>query len=349
MGLVGCFIFTLYWQLHGVFMTPYHFLRRPGSWLKAISEFGGTLSPAPNFAYALAARRTTEKEAAALDLSSWRAAMCGAEQIDINTLQSFNRRFEAYGFRAGSLIPCYGMAEASLCVSMHQPSKIFNYERVSRSTLAEAGQAVLTDQTDASQITLVCDCGQPVDGMTVRILDEAGTALPDGHVGQIWISGPSLSPGYFGAAELNAQLFQDGWLKTGDLGYMRAGHLFVTGRSKELIVIRGHNYQPTEFEWAAAQIDGLAAGRVVAFSAFSPDEGTEQLYLVCERPRKSELSVQALAEEVKRHVGRSTGVLPAHVAFVPRNTIPKTTSGKVQRAKTKSLYFALGTGEVAHA
>jgi len=345
MGLIGCFLFVLYWQLHGVFMAPYRFIRRPITWLKAISDYGGTLSLAPNFAYALVERRVTEQELTQLDLSTWRAALCGAEPIDARTLQKFSRRFAVSGFRPNSLVPCYGLAEASLCVVMHRPGEPLHYEQVSRLALTKEKQAVIDDQSNDT--VLICDCGSPVEGTHIRIIDENGTALPEGYVGSIWISGPSVTAGYYSAPEETDKTLQAGWLNTGDLGYIRNGHLFVTGRNKDLIVIRGHNYQPTDFEWAAAEIPGISQGRVIAFGVYDPAEATEQVYLVCERPLKAEVEEEKLAETIKLHVGRQTGVLPAHVGLVTRNTIPKTTSGKLQRARTKSLYFKLNPKEIA--
>jgi acyl-CoA synthetase (AMP-forming)/AMP-acid ligase II len=344
MGLIGCFLFVLYWQLHGVFMTPYRFIRRPVTWLKAISDYGGTLSPAPNFAYGLVERRSTEQELAQLDLFTWRAALCGAEPIDPRTLQKFAQRFENAGFRPNSLTPCYGLVEASLCVAMHRPGEPLHYEQVARSALTKEKRALLDDRTDDT--VLICDCGAPVEGTRIRITDENGAELPEGHVGSIWISGPSVTTSYYNAPEEIGRTLQAGWLNTGDLGYIRNGHLFVTGRNKDLIVIRGHNYQPTDFEWTAAEIPGISQGRVVAFGVYNSAEATEQLYLVCERPLKVEIEEETLVETIKLHVGRQTGVLPTHVGLVTRNTIPKTTSGKLQRARTKSLYFKLNPKEI---
>jgi fatty-acyl-CoA synthase len=338
MGLIGCFLLVLYWQLHGVFMTPYRFIRRPLTWLKAISDYGGTISPAPNFAFALVERRVTAQELINLDLSTWRAAPCGAEPVDVKTLQKFTERFEASGFQPTSLSPCYGLAEASLCVAMHQPGEPFRYERIARSALAKAAVALVVEETDSNNAILICDCGPAVEGTYLRIMDDTGRELPEEQIGSVWVSGPSIMQGYYNAPDETNKVWRAGWLNTGDLGYLRNGHLFITGRSKDLIVIRGHNYQPTDFEWAAAEVSGISKGRVVAFGIYSSEQATEQLYLICERPTKIAIQEQELCETIKLHVGRQTGVLPAHVGLVARNTIPKTSSGKLQRARIKSLY-----------
>jgi acyl-CoA synthetase (AMP-forming)/AMP-acid ligase II len=349
MGLIGCFLFVLYWQLHGVFMAPSRFIRRPITWLKAISDYGGTLSPAPNFAYALVERRITDQELTLFNLSTWRAAVCGAEPIDVKTLQKFSERFAKCGFQPNNIIPCYGLAEASLCAVMHHPGELFHYECVARSALTREGVALVVAAPGSADAILICDCGSPTDETHIRITNEAGRELPDGYVGAVWISGPSITSGYYNAPEETARTLQAGWLNTGDLGYTRNGHLFITGRSKDLIVIRGHNYQPTEFEWAAAEVSGISKGRVVAFGVYSPEQASEQLYVICERPAKTEIEEKELCETIKLYVGQQTGVLPAHVGLVTRNTIPKTTSGKLQRARTKSLYFKLNPKEVTGA
>jgi fatty-acyl-CoA synthase len=345
MGLIGCFLLVLYWQLQGVFMAPYRFLRRPITWLKAISDYGGTLSPAPNFAYALAAQRVSERELEGLNLSTWRAALCGSEQIDIGTLQSFTDRFAPCGFLPESLVPCYGLAEASLCVTMHRPGDPMRYERVSRLQLTHDCIAVADLAADAADVVLVADCGMPVAGTQLRIVDEGHRELPEGHVGDVWIQGSSVTRGYYDLPDETRSALQEGWLNTGDLGYLRGGHLFITGRRKDLIVIRGHNFQPADFEQAAAEIAGITPGRVVAFGIYQPQEATEQLFLICER--SSDVEDAQLCETIRVHVALRTGIVPVHVALVERNAIPRTTSGKLQRARAKQIYCETNFRKVA--
>lgn len=347
MGLIGCFLFTLCWGLRGVFMSPQRFMRRPASWLRAIGTYRGTLSPAPNFAYALAARRLTERDLEGLDLSSWRAAMCGAEPIDVASLSAFAERFAPYGLRRESLVPCYGLAEASLCVTMQEPGEGLRFEGVSRARLASEGVATPVSGWAAGRTVSFADCGAPVRGMALEIREGTGRRLPEGRVGAIWIRGPSVTGGYIGAPELNAAALRDGWLSTGDLGYLRHGRLFVTGRHKDLIIIRGHNYQPTQFEAAAAELPGVAEGRVAAVSVYSPQEATECLALLVERPRDAALDENALRDAIRLRVGLRTGVVPAQVMLIPRNGLPKTTSGKLQRARARQLYLEPAQQEAA--
>lgn len=347
MGLIGCFLFTLCWGLRGVLMAPARFMRRPASWLRAISAYGGTLSPAPNFAYALAAGRVAGRDLEGLELGSWRAAMCGAEPIDVAGLAAFADQFAPYGLRRESLVPCYGLAEASLCVAMHEPGQGLRFEGVSRARLAADGVAEPVSGWASDGAALVADCGRPVAGMALEIRDELGRPLPEGRVGVVWISGPSVTGGYLGAPELSAAALRGGWLNTGDLGYMRRGRLFVTGRRKDLIIIRGHNYQPAEFEAAAAEVPGVAAGRVAAVGVYSSQDATERLALVVERPREAGLDEQGLRDAVRLRVALRTGVVPAQVLLIPRNGLPKTTSGKLQRARARLLYLEQAPQEAA--
>jgi acyl-CoA synthetase (AMP-forming)/AMP-acid ligase II len=322
-------------------------MRRPASWLRAIGAYGGTLSPAPNFAYALAARRLADRDLEGLDLRSWRAAMCGAEPIAVASLTAFAERFAPYGLRRESLVPCYGLAEASLCVTMQEPGGGLRFEGVSRGRLASEGVAAPVSGWAAGGAVLFADCGEPVSGMAVEIRDDAGRRLPEGRVGAIWISGPSVTGGYVGAPELNAATLRGGWLSTGDLGYLRHGRLFVTGRRKDLIIIRGHNYQPTQFEAAAAELPDIAEGRVAAVGVYSPQEATEQLALLVERPRDAALDEAALRAAIRLRVGLRTGVAPAQVVLIPRNGLPKTTSGKLQRTRARQLYLEPAYQEAA--
>lgn len=340
MGLIGCFLLTLYWQMQGVFMTPFQFVRNPALWLKAISQYKGTLSPAPNFAYALATRRVQDADLATLDLSHWKAATCGAEQIEVAVLQRFAQRFQSCGLRPQALVPAYGMAEASLSITLYAPGEPFNYESISRQAMAASSRAIPITGEDADA-THICDCGAPVEGTQIRIMDDDGHLLPDGYIGRIWATGPSIMTGYINLPEVTAESFDGCWLDTGDLGYLRNGRLFVTGRAKELIIIRGQNYPPTDFEWAAEEVPGVMPGRVIAVGVPNrmKDEGTEEIVLLCEQARNNPFQEVEFQRAIQAHVGKRTGILPAVVVITPRNSIPRTTSGKLQRRLAKLQYL----------
>ncbi len=332
MGLIGCLLFAIYWNLDSVFLSPSRFLRRPVTWLEAIAKYKGTLSPAPNFAYAYVNARTKDEELAGLDLSSFRIAMCGAEPVDPRTLERFEERFAKWGMKKHVAAPCYGLAEATLAVSFHGIGESLKYDRVSREELAK-GRV----QDDASGL-LVASCGKPMPETRVRIVGDEGEALPEDRVGHVLVSGPSIMKGYHELPEETARVLKDGWLQTGDLGYLRGGELRITGRSKDLVIIRGRNYAPSDFEWAAEEVPGVRRGNAVAFGVPNDEQGTEELHLVCETDQDG-AARDALAGAIRAHVTVKTGVAPAHVELVPRNTIPKTSSGKLQRSKTRERYL----------
>lgn len=331
MGLIGCFLFSIYWQLPLVMLSQTQFLRRPHRWLEAIGEYGGTLSPAPNFAYALANKRTPDDVLTTLDLSSWRSAMCGAEPIDSDVLSAFAVRFAACGFAAQALTPCYGLAEATLCVSMKPAGERPITETVRRDVLAADNRAVVA--TDARDAISVVDCGVAVEGMEIVIVDQDGARCGEGEIGRIHLSSPSVMSGYLDAPHTGD------WLDTGDLGYLRDGHLFVLGRHKELIIINGQNYQPTDFERVAATVNGVRAGGVVALGIYNPAVASEELHLVCEVADVEDS--KDVCEQMRGKIGRCTGVPPVRVTLVPPRTLPRTTSGKLQRNLVKTYCHQL--------
>lgn len=347
MGLIGCFVFCLYGLMPGVFLSTFQFLREPLFWLQTISDYKGTLSPAPNFAFMLTNKRVTDKSLVDLNLSTWKAAICGGEQIDVPILQAFVQRFQSVGFSPHALVPAYGMAEAALCITMYSPGEPLRYETVDHRTLAERALAIPVDDDGSRPATTLCDCGAPVAGTQLSIRNEAVETLADGQVGRIWVAGPSLLQEYLNQPEETAALLRHGWLDTGDLGYLRNGRLFVVGRAKELIIIRGHNYSPIDFERAAEEVEGVVAGRVVAVGIPNPAEGTEQLVVICEQPRDPG-TADNLAQwqrAIQIQVGKRTGILPAQVVVVARNAIPRTTSGKLQRGLARKMLLERAVGQ----
>jgi acyl-CoA synthetase (AMP-forming)/AMP-acid ligase II len=318
MGLIGCLLFSIYWSLDIVLLPPTRFLRRPVEWLRAISEHRATLSPAPNFAYGYATQRVRDEDLDGCDLSSWRVALCGAEPIFAPTMRAFEQRFAKHGFRAGALLPCYGLAEATLAVTFH-----------------DHGTPIEVDTTFGRPVV---SCGRALPGTSVAIVDDDGANVAEGVVGNVHVKGPSLMSGYFEAPELTRAAKRDEWLVTGDLGYLQGGRLFITGRAKDIVIVRGRNYAPTEFEWPAEEVAGVRKGAVVAFGAMNDQRGAEELHLVCETDIADAQSRDALARAVASHVAAQTGVRPEVVHCVGRGTIPKTTSGKLQRARVRQTF-----------
>jgi fatty-acyl-CoA synthase len=334
MGLIGVVMGSVHGGLPLVLMPPLLFLKRPSEWLRAIVKHRGTLSFAPNFAYELCVRRGLRGSNGKLDLSSWRVAGCGAEPIRAETLETFAEAFADSGFRASSFLPCYGLAEATLAATFHVgPLRV---DTVRADELREGGRAVPCEAGSKDAVRFV-SCGRPFPGHEVRIADEYGRPLPERSVGEIVLRGPSIMQGYYRDQQHSSQALRNGFLHTGDLGYVANGDLFVCGRKKDLIIVHGRNYHPQDLEWAAAEADGVRRGSVVAFGTADPNGG-ERVVVVAESRGKSDQ--ESLAAEIRRKVQEASGLHIHEVRVLPRGAIPKTTSGKLQRARLKARYEA---------
>ncbi len=347
MGLLGGVLQPLYAGFPLVFMSPLHFVQRPARWLEAIDRYRITLSGAPDFAYQSCVDRVPEAERAKLDLSCWRETFCGAEQIRPRTLARFSQAYAQAGFDSRSFNPCYGLAEATLLVSGKPP----NSEPVSYAFPRSALQlAHGEEQGDREQDgrTVLISSGVTPPGNHVRIVDPSTLLpLPDGNVGEIWFAGDSVALGYWQKPEVTAATF--GWrlegelrpfLRTGDLGLLREGELFVTGRIKDLIIVAGRNHAAEDVEATAQTAHPLLeSATAVAFSY--EHDGGEQLGLVIELARTAALDApenQQIQPAVVRAVTGVHGIAPAHVHLCRAGSVPRTTSGKVQRSECRSWF-----------
>ncbi len=336
MGLIGVMLFCVYWQIPMVLMSPMAFLMRPSRWLQAISRHGGTLSPAPNFAFTRCIKRVTDEEARGLDLSTWRVALNGAEPVNLKTVQAFQKKFGPRGFSGATMLPVYGLAESSLAVTFTPQGERMRYETVDRQALAD-GEAVISVGEGAITVVSV---GLPVPGTDVAVVDEQGRVLRDRQVGHIVCRGPSVMEGYFQDPEKTAEVLLDGWLWTGDLGYFVDGWLHITGRAKDLIIIRGRNYYAEDLEVQAEQVTGVRIGSVVAFGVYDEEKAQDVVVVVCETRLTDEAERSVLADAVMQQVQQASGVNVDEVVTVEPGTIPKTSSGKRQRGLTRVRYLA---------
>jgi len=336
MGFVGMALGPLYSARPGVLLTPQAFVKRPVEWLRAITRYRGTISFAPNFAYDLCARRVKDRDLDGLDLSSWRVAGCGAEPIHGPTLATFAEKFASVGFRASSFLPCYGLAEHVLAATLPLRGGPPRMNIVSADALTSQRIAVPARESDRA-VTLVA-CGAPLPDHQLRIVDEEGRDVADGHVGEIVLAGPSVMLGYYRQPALTADAIRGGWLYTGDLGYVDDGELFVCGRSKDVIIANGRKYHPQDLEWAVDDLAGVRRGRTVAF-AMSELGRPDRVVVVMESSGTSASDV--LTSAVRRRVGDLFGLYVDDVAVVPSGTVARTTSGKVQRALTRERYQQL--------
>ncbi|MFH1176347.1 MAG: AMP-binding protein [Acidobacteriota bacterium] len=335
MGLIGCLLLAIYYPGPLVLIPPEHFLARPGLWLRAIARHHATLSVAPTFGYALAAKRVKDEELAGLDLASWQLAVCGAEPVSLPALQGFARRFAPFGFDEGALRPVYGLAEASLAVTFAPPARPVEALGVDARQLAATGEVA----AGARQIVSV---GRPIPGAEVELRGAGGQLVPERTLGRIFVRGPSLMAGYFRQPEATARVLVDGWLDTADVGFIASGELFVCGREKDAIIIRGANHSPQEFEECLGGLDGVRAGCVVALG-FVPEDGEgEELIVLAERARHAppEDGDAARVEAIRLAILERTGIRPHTVRLLAPGTLPRTSSGKLRRAEALRRFLA---------
>jgi len=326
MGLVGGLLTSLYCAAETWLMPPMTFLGRPVTWLEAIGAFRATLTVAPTFAYSLCARRVPEKQLAGIDLSSLRLAYVGAEPIDPATVRAFAARFAAYGLPPSALYPVYGLAEATLAVTFPAPGSPLRYDTVDRRRLAADGIAAPVAEGSPGSVTFV-SVGHPLPGHEVAIVSpDDGRVLDERRVGELIARGDSITAGYFGEPPERARTR----LATGDLAYVADGHVYVVDRLKDLVIIAGQNYAPSDVEHAVGALPGLRRGRIVAFAA-PGDDGTEALHLVAEASPDVWITPAALRDAVAAVVRRELGLAPASVSLVVPGSLERTSSGKVRR------------------
>lgn len=331
MGLIGFVVAPLYAHVPVVFIPTLTFIKRPATWLDTVSRYRGTITFAPNFAFGLATKRASPKRLAALDLSCLRVLGCGAEPINPTTMRRFTATYAAAGFNPNALMPCYGMAEATLAIAFDDLSRPLSSVRLSRDCYEEEHRAEPTNNPEALELV---SCGKTFPGHEVAIISESGERLADRCVGEIAFRGPSVTRGYHNNPEASAEMFQDGWLRSGDLGFVMNGELYVSGRKKDLIIINGRNYHPQSIEWEVENVNGIRRGNSVAFS--TPGENGEELVVVAETPRTTDK--EELAETIRKRVHEALGVNAREVVLLGRGGLPKTSSGKLQRKRTKAQY-----------
>jgi fatty-acyl-CoA synthase len=340
MGLIGCVFPALAREAQLTLIGPELFVARPALWLRALSRYRGTISPAPSFAYGLCLHRIADAEMEGVDLSEWRTALNGAEAVAPAVSHAFIERFSRWGFRPEALTPVYGLSEAALAVTFSALDRPFRSRRFLREPLVRDGIA-----REAPEGREIISVGRPVPGFRLRILDESGRDLPEGRVGRVWISGPSLMEGYLDDPEATARALRDGWLDTGDLGFLADGELYLTGRAKDVVILRGRNYAPEEIERAVDGLPGVRTGCAVAASWLPEDAEGETLALFVEAARSAGPEELAeLPEACRAAVLGAVGLAVDQVEILPPGTIPRTSSGKLRRGETLRLWL---TGELA--
>jgi fatty-acyl-CoA synthase len=339
MGLVGCLLSPVANQVSTDYLKTEDFARRPLAWLDLISRNQGTtLSYSPTFGYDICARRVSSQMDVSerFDLSRWRVAGNGADMIRPDVMQAFVDAFTDAGFQASSFLPSYGLAEATLAVSIMPPGEGIVVELVEENLLAGGGPA---ERDRPQRFRAIVNCGRPARDMEVAIRSDDGSPLHDREIGKVYCRGPSVMVGYFPDPDATAAcLDSDGWLDTGDMGYLSDGYVYIVGRAKDMIIINGKNHWPQDIEWAVEQLPGFKAGDIAAFSITTP--GGEETPAVLVQCRTSDLAERGrLREAIRERVRAITGI-NCVVELVPPRTLPRTSSGKLSRAKARNLYLS---------
>lgn len=325
MGLIAFLFAPLMAQFDAVLMSPLQFVRNPLAFLREMSTFGGTIASAPNFAYALMTRYADRAAQAGIDLSHWRYAACGAEPIRPEVLRAFARAYRPLGFRADALAPGYGLAEATLAVTMTRPG-------TGLTTTTRLDEPSKTGEKRTVERAAV---GTAVSGVELRVVDEAGADIEAGCEGEILVRSTSQGAGYYGDPEATAATWRDGWLHTGDLGFIRDTQLYVTGRIKDVVIVNGRNYQPQDIEDAAQTVSGVRPGNVAAFAVQRTDgEGVQIVAELKPDIAADDTLRSAITESVQARIG----VPVVGVAFLERGALPKTSSGKLRRRATAASF-----------
>lgn len=339
MGLIGCVLSPMFNQTVLHLMKPYDFLVNPKRWLKLITQERITIICAPNSAYHICTTKVKPEKRGDLDLSSLRLALCGAEPINTKTLNAFLDSFAANGLKRNVFLPCYGMAENVLAITFTKCGEEIKIDSIDKDALFNEMKAVPT----TSDVSLkVVSCGKPLTGIEVRIVNDQDEVLSERQVGHIQVKSPSTTKGYFERPDLNAKLFKDGFLRTGDLGYIHDGEVYITGRYKDLIIINGSNICPEEIEKQMTEVSSVKPGRLASFAVPTEDGSSEEIRIVVE-VKKRVLFFRnrgSVKQEIAQTLSRIISIKPEQISIVPPGTIRKTTSGKIKRAEMKKLYLS---------
>ncbi len=338
MGLVGFMLTPLLCQLSVDFLATRDFARRSLTWLRLIGDNGGTLSYSPTFGYDLCCRRAENAASQRFDLATWRAAGIGGDMIQPQVMQRFAETFAPHGFDRKAFVASYGMAEATLAVSFAPLDRGLDVDVIDREHLADANEAKPAGpDLDPPERRGFVFCGPALPEHVIEIRGVDGKAVPDRQVGAIFVKGPSIATGYFREPEASARVFRDGWLDTGDLGYLVDGEVVITGRSKDLMIVNGRNIWPQDVEWAVETLPGLRRGDVAVFSIEAAERDPRVVILVQCRQRDDEQR-EELRKSVKATATRAAAV-DGEVVLVPPHGLPMTSSGKLSRARARQNYL----------
>ncbi|MEJ2012439.1 MAG: AMP-binding protein [Anaerolineales bacterium] len=343
MGLIAGFIMPILKRAELVLMSPFDWVKAPYRLFRAVSDYGGTLSWLPNFAYNFCSQKIRDRDLEGVDLSTWRAVINCSEPMRWESHEMFYERFRDYGFKREALATCYAMAENVFAVTQGGIGESVTVDPIDGDRLRSESQAAPV--ADSESALRMLSAGKPISNTRIRIVDEAGRTLPDRQIGEIALQGNSLLSGYYHRPELTQEAFLDGWYLTGDLGYTVESELFVTGRRKEIIIVGGKNIFPQDLEYLASQVPGVHPGRVVAFGIYNEDIGTEEVAIVAEVDPEYEDRRHEISREIRSVINQGSDVAVRYIETVDRGWLIKTSSGKTARGANREKYLQM-TGRI---
>ncbi|MCX7607825.1 MAG: AMP-binding protein, partial [Anaerolineales bacterium] len=337
MGLIACWLMPILMGYPLVLMSPFDWVRAPYRLFQAVSNYRGTLSWLPNFAYNFCAQKVRDRDLEGVDLSSWRAVSNCSEPMRWESHQLFYERFARYGLRYEALTTCYAMAENVFAVTQGGIDAPVVFEDVDRESLQV--EKIARPAFGGRPSVRMLGAGKPIEGTLVRIVDEKGRTLPDRHVGEIALKSNCMLTEYYHRPDATAKAFLDGWYLTGDYGYMVDGELFINGRKKDLIIVGGKNIYPQDLEMLAYEVPGVHPGRASAFGIFNEVTGTEDVVMVVEVDTDIPEEREKIAEAVRLAVNRGSAVVLRYVHVVGKHWLVKTSSGKTARSANREKFL----------
>ncbi len=338
MGLIACFLMPILRGVPVVQMSPFDWVRAPWRMLRAISDYRGTLTWVPNFAYNFCAQKIRDRDLEGVDLSSWRASINTSEPVKFKSHEMFHERFKSYGLRLETLQTSYGMAENVFAATQNDLSKLPYVEEIDRESFISEKMA--RPAFDGRPSIQMMSCGQPIPNTIMRVVDSKGRDLPERHIGEIVLKSNCMLNEYYNRPDITKKAFlPGGWYMSGDYGYMFNGEFFIAGRKKDMIIVGGKNVYPQDLETLACEVPGVHPGRTVAFGLFDESQGTEEVVIIAEVDSRDEAEHERLADEIRKYVTKNSAIAVRHVRVVGPKWVLKTSSGKVARAANKEKFI----------
>ncbi len=338
MGLIACFLMPILRGVHVVQMSPFDWVRAPWRMLRSITDYRGTLTWVPNFAYNFCAQKIRDRDLEGVDLSSWRASINTSEPVRFKSHEMFYERFKSYGLRLETLQTSYGMAENVFAATQNDLSKLPYVEDVDRESFTT--DRIARPAFDGRPAIQMMSCGKPIPNTNIRVVDSKGHELPERHIGEIVLKSNCMLNEYYNRPDITKKAFlPGGWYMSGDYGYMVNGEIFVAGRKKDMIIVGGKNVYPQDLEALACEVPGVHPGRTVAFGLFDESQGTEEVVIIAEVDTDDESEHERIADQIRMHVSKNSAIVVRHVRVVGPKWVIKTSSGKVARTASKEKFI----------